>query len=96
MVRLSLYVNTWPPMYRTLGESGLSSPAVVNDIVFCSTSKIAVYAFDTYSGKMLWEDQFGEQTGGFNGGYEDIVWARPLQATLWLRVRWFREARRRA
>ena len=48
------------------------------------------------SGKMLWEDQLGEQTGGFNGGYEDIVWARPLQATLWLRVRWFREARRRA
>jgi len=45
---------------------------------------------------MLWEDQLGEQTGGFNGGYEDIAWARPLQATLWLRVRWFREARRRA
>jgi hypothetical protein len=47
MVRLSLYVNTWPPMYRTLGESGLSSPTVVNDIVFCSTSKIAVYALET-------------------------------------------------
>ena len=47
MVRLSLYVNTWPPMYRTPGESGLSSPAVVNDIVFCSTSKIAVYALET-------------------------------------------------
>jgi outer membrane protein assembly factor BamB len=64
-----LYVNPQPPMYRTPGESGLSSPAVVNDVVFCSTSKIAVYAFDAYSGKMLWEDQLGEQTGGFNGGY---------------------------
>jgi outer membrane protein assembly factor BamB len=64
-----LYVNPQPPMYRTPGESGLSSPAVVNDVVFCSTSKIAVYAFDAYSGKMLWQDQLGEQTGGMNGGY---------------------------
>jgi outer membrane protein assembly factor BamB len=64
-----LYVNAQPPMYRTPGESGLSSPAVVNDVVFCSTSKIAVYAFDAYSGKMLWQDQLGEQTGGMNGGY---------------------------
>jgi outer membrane protein assembly factor BamB len=64
-----LYVHAQPPMYRTPGESGLSSPAVVNDVVFFSTSKIAVYAFDAYSGKMLWEDQLGEQTGGFNGGY---------------------------
>jgi outer membrane protein assembly factor BamB len=37
--------------------------------VFCSTSKVAVYAFHAYTGKMLWEDQLGEQTGGFNGGY---------------------------
>lgn len=64
-----LYVNPQPPMYRTPGESGLSSPAVVNDVVFCSTSRIAVYAFDAYSGKMLWEDQLGVQTGGMNGGY---------------------------
>jgi outer membrane protein assembly factor BamB len=64
-----LYVHAQPPMYRTPGESGLSSPAVVNDVVFCSTSKIAVYAFDAWSGEKLWEDQLGEQTGGMNGGY---------------------------
>jgi len=64
-----LYVQAQPPMYRTPGESGLSSPAVVNDVVFCSTSKIAIYAFHAYTGKMLWKDELGEQTGGFNGGY---------------------------
>ncbi len=64
-----LYIDSRPPMYRTPGESGLSSPAVVNDVVFCSTSKVAVYAFDAFSGKMLWEDQLGVQTGGMNGGY---------------------------
>jgi glucose dehydrogenase len=64
-----LYIQPQPPMYRTPGESGLSSPVVVNDVVFCSTSKIAVYAFDAYSGKMLWEDQLGVETGGMNGGY---------------------------
>lgn len=64
-----LYLQAQPPMYRTPGESGLSSPAVVNDVVFCSTSKISVYAFDAWSGKMLWEDGLGEQTGGTNGGY---------------------------
>jgi outer membrane protein assembly factor BamB len=64
-----LYIHPQPPMYRTPGESGLSSPAVVNDVVFCATSKIAVYAFHAYTGKMLWEDQLGIQTGGMNGGY---------------------------
>ncbi len=64
-----LYIESQPPMYRTPGESGLSSPLVVNDLVFCSTSKVAVYAFDAYSGKMLWHDPLGEQTGGMNGGY---------------------------
>jgi outer membrane protein assembly factor BamB len=64
-----LYSEAQPPMYRTPGESGLSSPAVVNDVVFFSTSKVAVYAFDVYSGRMLWSDELGEQTGGMNGGY---------------------------
>jgi outer membrane protein assembly factor BamB len=64
-----LYTLAQPPMYRTPGESGLSSPVVVNDLVFFATSKIALYGFDAYSGKMLWEDQLGEQTGGMNGGY---------------------------
>lgn len=56
-------------MYATPGEAGLSSPAVVNDVVFCSTSKIALYAFDANDGTLLWSDALGEQTGGFNGGY---------------------------
>lgn len=64
-----LYIEAQPPMYRNPGESGLSSPAVVNDVVFCSTSKVALYAFDVYNGRMLWCDQLGEQTGGMNGGY---------------------------
>jgi outer membrane protein assembly factor BamB len=63
------YIHSQPPMYTLPGESGLSSPAVVNDLVFCSTSIVALYAFDAKTGKMLWQDVLGEQTGGFNGGY---------------------------
>lgn len=62
-------INTEVGMYTTAGESGLSSPAVVNDVVFCSTSKISVYAFDIRDGTFLWYDQLGAQTGGYNGGY---------------------------
>ncbi|MGB6671921.1 MAG: PQQ-binding-like beta-propeller repeat protein, partial [Candidatus Nitrosopolaris sp.] len=43
-----------PPMYTTLGEAGLSSSAVVNDIVFVSTSKPALYALDAATGLRLW------------------------------------------
>ena len=56
-------------MYCTPGESGLSSPAVVNNVVFCTTTKIAVYAFDVLDGRMLWKDDLGDQTGGLSGGY---------------------------
>jgi outer membrane protein assembly factor BamB len=63
------YIQSRPPMYQTPGESGLSSPAIANDVVFFSTSKIALYAFDAYNGRMLWQDELGEQTGGINGGY---------------------------
>jgi hypothetical protein len=56
-------------MYTTAGECGLSSPAVVNDVVFCTTSKIAIYAFDVRDGKLLWWDDMGMQTDGYNGGY---------------------------
>ena len=63
------YIHARPPMYTLPGESGLSSPAVVNDLVFCSTSIVALYALDANTGKMLWQDVLGEQTGGFNGGY---------------------------
>jgi outer membrane protein assembly factor BamB len=55
-------------MYRS-GEAGLSSPAVVNDVVFCTTSKIAIYAFDVSNGKLIWSDDLGMQTDGYNGGY---------------------------
>lgn len=63
------YVKPVPPMYTNPGEAGLSSPAVVNDVVFCSTSKIALYAFSTADGATLWGQDMGMQTGGFNGGY---------------------------
>lgn len=56
-------------MYSNSGESGLSSPAVVNDVVFCTTSKISIYAFDVRDGKLLWMDDMGMQTDGYNGGY---------------------------
>jgi len=56
-------------MYTSAGESGLSSPAVVNDVVFCSTSKVSIYAFKVTDGTLLWWDDLGMQTDGFNGGY---------------------------
>ena len=63
------YINSAPPMYETPGESGLSSPTVVNDVVICTTSKIALDVFDANAGTPLFTDHFGMQTGGFNGGY---------------------------
>ncbi|HMG75226.1 MAG TPA: hypothetical protein VK582_17135 [Pyrinomonadaceae bacterium] len=56
-------------MYTSAGECGLSSPAVVNDVVFCSTSKVSIYAFRVSDGTLLWWDDLGMQTDGFNGGY---------------------------
>jgi outer membrane protein assembly factor BamB len=56
-------------MYTSAGECGLSSPAVVNDVVFCSTSKVSIYAFKVSDGTLLWWDDLGMQTDGFNGGY---------------------------
>ncbi|HEV7744516.1 MAG TPA: PQQ-binding-like beta-propeller repeat protein [Pyrinomonadaceae bacterium] len=43
-----------PPMYTTAGESGLSSPAVVNDVVFISTTKSRLYALCAATGLCLW------------------------------------------
>ncbi len=63
------YVKPTPPMYTTVGEAGLCSPAVVNDVVFCSTTKVSLYAFDANDGSPLWSDDLGMQTGGFSGGY---------------------------
>ncbi|MEA2464707.1 MAG: quinohemoprotein ethanol dehydrogenase, partial [Acidobacteriota bacterium] len=53
------------------GESGISDPAVVNDVVFMTTTRVAIYAFSATDGKLLWQDVtgFGAQTGGMSGGY---------------------------
>jgi len=40
-------------MYAT-PEAGLSSPAVVNDVVFITTSKPGLYALDAATGLCLW------------------------------------------
>lgn len=63
------YLKARPPMYTTPAECGLSSPAVVNDVVFCTTTKVSIYAFNVADGSLLWQDDLGEQTGGYNGGY---------------------------
>lgn len=47
------YIFPAPPMY-TNSEAGCSSPAVVNDVVFVSTSKSAMYAMDVNCGLSLW------------------------------------------
>jgi len=63
------YAKSSPPMYTNPGECGLSSPAVVNDVVFCSTSHISLYAFKVSDGTHLWGSNLGSQTEGYNGGY---------------------------
>jgi outer membrane protein assembly factor BamB len=45
------------PLYATKGEIGLSSPAIVNDLVFMATNKPALYAFHAATGVCLWESQ---------------------------------------
>ncbi|HEY6352690.1 MAG TPA: PQQ-binding-like beta-propeller repeat protein [Candidatus Angelobacter sp.] len=47
------YIFPAPPMYTT-SEAGCCSPAVVNDVVFVSTSKSALYAMDVNCGLSLW------------------------------------------
>ena len=66
---LDFYSTCNPPMYTNAGESALSSPAVVNDVVFCSTCNVSLYAFNAADGTPLWQDDLGSQTGGFTGGY---------------------------
>jgi outer membrane protein assembly factor BamB len=48
------YVAPVPPMYTTAGETGLTSPAVVNDVVFIGTSKPGFYALAANTGLLLW------------------------------------------
>ncbi|HEV7920922.1 MAG TPA: PQQ-binding-like beta-propeller repeat protein [Thermoanaerobaculia bacterium] len=65
------YTNAGAAMYQNPGESGISVPAVVNDVVFMATTQVALYAFSAKDGTLLWSDMnnFGGQTMGFNGGY---------------------------
>ncbi|HEV7402237.1 MAG TPA: PQQ-binding-like beta-propeller repeat protein [Chthoniobacteraceae bacterium] len=63
------YLNARPPMYTNATESGLSIPAVVNDVVFMATSHISLYAFNAADGSLLWQDRLGAETGGLNSGY---------------------------
>ncbi|HET7435699.1 MAG TPA: PQQ-binding-like beta-propeller repeat protein [Thermoanaerobaculia bacterium] len=65
------YTKAASAMYRNAGESGISVPAVVNDVVFMATTQVALYAFSATDGTLLWNDMvnFGQQTGGFMGGY---------------------------
>lgn len=63
------YTNVGDSMYTTPGESGISSPAVVNDVVFMTTTKVGIHAFNTADGTLLWSDVIGSQTGGMQGGY---------------------------
>jgi outer membrane protein assembly factor BamB len=68
------YTLTRPPMYLTT-EVGLSSPAVVNDVVFISTDKVGLYALDAFTGLCLWSAS-GLPSGSFALGpaiYGDYV-----------------------
>ena len=47
------YTVPRPPMYSST-EAGLSSPALVNDVVFVSTSKAGLYALHASNGTCLW------------------------------------------
>ncbi|MDH5672351.1 MAG: PQQ-binding-like beta-propeller repeat protein [Myxococcales bacterium] len=64
------YVHGRPPLYTLEKESGLALPAVANDVVFMTTSRLALYAFSVHDGRLLWQDLLGGmETGGMNGGY---------------------------
>lgn len=69
--RYAAAANPDNPLYKNAGESGISVPAVVNDVVFMSTTLVALYAFNAADGTLLWSDteNFGAQTGGMSGGY---------------------------
>lgn len=56
-------------MYSNYNESGISVPAVVNDLVFMSTTNVSLYAFQISDGTVLWADRLGQETTGMNGGY---------------------------
>jgi outer membrane protein assembly factor BamB len=61
---VSRYSAAQPPLYTTPGEGGLSSPAVVNDVLFVSTSKTGLYALSVANGLCLWQAP-GMPAGGW-------------------------------
>jgi outer membrane protein assembly factor BamB len=64
-------------MYTTTGETGYSSPAVVNDVIFMSTTQMGLYAFDAASGLCLWSaDPVSSRRRGYIRGpvvYRDFL-----------------------
>lgn len=48
------YIAPNPPMYSPSQECGLSSPSLVNDLVFIATSKPALYALEASTGHCKW------------------------------------------
>lgn len=69
------YTTTNPPMYLT-SEAGLSAPALVNDVVFISTSKTALYALSADTGVCLWSASSASLGGSYSLGpaiYGDYV-----------------------
>lgn len=69
------YNTTNPPMYLT-NEAGLSAPGLVNDVVFVSTSKTALYALSADTGVCLWSASTSSLGGSYSLGpaiYGDYV-----------------------
>jgi outer membrane protein assembly factor BamB len=90
---VSRYTTTTPPMYMT-DEAGLSAPAVVNDVVFISTSKTALYALDANTGVCLWSASASSLGGFYSLGpaiYGDyvVLGAGNTVYIYRLRSRWF-------
>jgi outer membrane protein assembly factor BamB len=92
------YVVPRPPMYGPGSAAGLSSPAVVNDVVFVSTSAPALYALSAATGLCLWQAP-GLSGWGYVLGpaaYEDwvvvgcgpAVYRYHLPCPWWCRPRW--------
>ena len=67
--QITRYTMSTPPMYLTPGEAGFSSPVLVNDLVFLSTSRPALYAFDQETGLCLWS------APGFGPVVPNSMWA---------------------
>ena len=59
------YVVPVPPLYSTPREAGLSSPALVNDVVLVATTRPALYALSASTGLLLWTaDGMGPPANG--------------------------------